>query len=222
MKLSNIHESDHDKLKKAILSFLQRLTTQGYHLVEHVWEESSGNCYDGLFLAKHPQKLATYKLRDFTTPDAYHLGRNYIEDQIDWGGKKINPQYADLAAKLKAQYPDFDELLQLDGVAVPHTPELLTLFQQLNIPYEIDNGRIWPDITIDDNINYTEILEPPQIFQKIDDTDLPAIAQRLYDILGGNAPRWQEYRLDTKTTQDINWKGILDTHQNDDPADWWK
>lgn len=207
----------------AIKRFTNRLSDMGYKLVEHVWEESTGNHFHGYFVTKHPEQLETYKLRDFETPDAYHLGRRYLDDEVDWGGYKIDPKYADLAEELKTKYPDFDEFLDLDGdVSVPYAPELIKSFKRTSVPFDVSDGRIYLDIVEDRSIRHTHEVAPDVLISYLDEYDLPIVAKRLYEILGGDAKRWVEYRLDDKSDKSlIDWDSI-DRDVPDDPDDWWK
>jgi len=80
MRLMSIYEGMPDH-RAAIIYLLRKLSASGYKLVEHIWEESTGSSYLGYLLVRQPELLETYKLRDFDSPDAYHIARIYIEKQ---------------------------------------------------------------------------------------------------------------------------------------------
>lgn len=208
MKIKTIHEDTPD-FQKAIATLITKLTNQGYQLVTHTWEEGSGNRYEGYFLARHPQKLETYKLRDFQTPDAYHIARSYLpDDNNDTPQYTIMPQYQDIYKQLKDKYPDLDEILQLDGeIVLPDEPEAENILRQHNIPYEAQNGYLYLEIVEENEIDdQTLPITTEEFLDQLDAYDLPIVAKRLYQIYEGQSPRWQEYRLDNKSDQPlIDW-----------------
>ena len=220
MKLSMILENNLD-FDKAITYLISLLPD--YELVQHVWEESSGNHYIGYFLAKYPKKLETYKLRDLSSPSAYHLCRSWIDSsEVDFGGYSINPKYKAQYEFLKSKYPDLDDILQLDGeVVVPKTDEVIDYLNGNDIRFEEYNDYIYPKIVIDNNRVLTDKISVNTFLNALDDYDKPIIAKRLYDISGGDADRWLEYRLDTKGTSPLIDFGKLIKPDDNDEADRW-
>lgn len=228
MKISNITEAENPDFGRAIKEFIGRLSSKGYKLVRHTWEESSGNCYTGFFVARHPEQLSTYKLRDFKDPDAYHLGRHF-EEEVDWGGYAVLPEYRQYLLEFSKMYPQFDELLYLDGMLyLPDAKNYEDFLKENDIPYKriqiANNDKILELKIVEDiRIDHTDVIKVETMLDILDDTDLPIVAKRLYDILGGEAERWVEYRLDTKSNKQFNLKDIINIQPEDeDEADWWK
>lgn len=227
MRLMSIYEGMPDH-RAAIVYLLSKLSALGYKLVEHIWEESTGSFYLGYLLARQPELLENYKLRDFDSPDAYHIARSYIERQdLDINDElyAIKPEFLSVYKILKERYPDLDEILQQDGdIVVPNDAEVIQLLTKYNISYEQTDDYIYPDI-VDEmpQESMTREISSDDLIDQLDEQDLLIVAKRLYDILDGEAPRWLEYRLDTKSDQPlVDFDSMLDSPQEDDPADWWK
>lgn len=216
-----ILENNRD-FNKAIAYLISLLPA--YKLVQHVWEDGSSNHYIGYFLAEYPEKLDTYKLRDFRSPNAYHLCRSWIDSsEVDFGGYSINSKYKVQYEYLKSKYPDLDDTMQLEGeVVVPKTNEVIDYLNENGIGYEEYNAYIYPKIVIDNSRTLTDEISVNTFLNVLDDNDKPIIAKRLYDISGGDADRWVEYRLDNKSTSPLIDFGKLIKPDDNDEADWWK
>lgn len=212
----------------AIKSLLDRLLGR-FKLVIHRWEDSSSNSYIGYFLASFPDKLQSYKLRDFETPDAYHLCRYWTESQESGNNYSIKSKFEDFFDLIKDKYPDCDKLLDLDGVIVlDDGADVRSLLSRFGVKFEIYNGYVYPDIvdvhSDGDDDSYTNEISVDDFISDLDSIDLPVIAKRLYNILEGGASRWVEYRLDTKRSKPlVDFDAILrQVLDQDEDADGWK
>lgn len=212
----------------AVKSLLDRLLGR-FKLVIHRWDDSSSNSYMGYFLAKYPDKLQNYKLRDFETPDAYHLCRYWIESQESGNTYSIKSGFQDFFDLIKDKFPDCDEHLDLDGsIALTDGAEVRSLLSRFGVKFEVSDGYVYPDIVDVDSDgeddSYTNEISVDDFISDLDSSDLPVIARRLYNILEGGAPRWVEYRLDTKRSEPlVDFDAILrQALDQDEDADWWK
>lgn len=205
MKISLIYESPTPDLRQAVIKLTHRLYKYGFKLVSHCWEEASGNNYLGYFVSKYPKYLSTYKLggEDLNKSDSYLLAREWLEE-IDWGGHRLDPEYDELYKQLqKICEEDEDADLQAEGglLVLPDRREIRDLLSKYDVAISNDDdGWITVDqVVIDDEKSHTHIIKPEDLIVECDDQDLLVIAERLYNILGGEAKRWEEYRKDTKS-----------------------